>query len=62
MPMSHLDVNGRKLELNEEGFLIDSNQWDKQIAEALAKAGEGIDSLTPEHWAVIEFIRVEAVA
>jgi TusE/DsrC/DsvC family sulfur relay protein len=55
--MSDLDVNGKKLALNEEGFLIDSSQWDKQAAEALAKASEGINNLTPEHWAVIEFIR-----
>ena len=55
--MSHLDVNGKKLELNEEGFLIDSEKWDKKVAEALAKAAEGIENLTPEHWAVIEFIR-----
>ena len=57
MPMSDLDVNGKKLELNQEGFLIDSKKWDKQVAEALARAQEGIDNLTPEHWAVIEFIR-----
>ncbi|KPL08085.1 hypothetical protein AMJ86_01980 [bacterium SM23_57] len=55
--MSDLDVNGKKLELNQEGFLIDSKKWDKQVAEALARAQEGIDNLTPEHWAVIEFIR-----
>ena len=55
--MSDLDVNGKKLAVNEEGFLIDSGQWDKQVAEALAKAAERIDKLTPEHWAVIEFIR-----
>ncbi|MCK4403639.1 MAG: TusE/DsrC/DsvC family sulfur relay protein [candidate division Zixibacteria bacterium] len=55
--MSHLDVSGKKLTLNEEGFLTDPNQWDKQVAEVLAKAAEGIDNLTPEHWAVIEFIR-----
>lgn len=55
--MSHLDVSGKKLELSEEGFLIDPKEWDKQVAEALAKAAEGIDNLTPEHWAVIEFIR-----
>lgn len=55
--MSLLDVNGKKLELNEEGFLIDSQKWDKKVAEALAKAAEDIDNLTPEHWAVIEFIR-----
>jgi tRNA 2-thiouridine synthesizing protein E len=55
--MFHLDVSGKKLELNEEGFLVDSAQWDKQVAEALAKAAEGIDNLTAEHWAIIEFIR-----
>jgi TusE/DsrC/DsvC family sulfur relay protein len=55
--MSDLDVSGKKLTLNEEGFLMDPQQWDKQVAEVLAKAEEGIDKLTPEHWAVIEFIR-----
>jgi TusE/DsrC/DsvC family sulfur relay protein len=55
--MSQLEVNGKKLELNEEGFLTDPNQWDKQVAEALAKAAEGIENLTKEHWAIIEFIR-----
>jgi TusE/DsrC/DsvC family sulfur relay protein len=55
--MSQLEVNGKKLELNEEGFLTDPNQWDKQVAEALAKAAEGIENLTQEHWAIIEFIR-----
>ena len=55
--MSHLDVNGKQLELNEEGFLTDPQKWDKQVAEALAKAQEGIENLTAEHWAIIEFIR-----
>lgn len=55
--MSHLDASGKKLTLNEEGFLTDPHQWDKQVAEILAKTAEGIDNLTPEHWAVIEFIR-----
>jgi TusE/DsrC/DsvC family sulfur relay protein len=55
--MSHLDVDGKKIELTEEGFLTDSQQWDKQVAEELAKTAEGLDNLTPEHWAIIEFIR-----
>ena len=55
--MSHLDVSGKKIELNEEGFLTDSKQWDKQVAEALAQGAESIDNLTPEHWIIIEFIR-----
>lgn len=55
--MSHLDVNGKQLELNEEGFLTDPQQWDRQVAEALARDQECIENLTPEHWAIIEFIR-----
>ena len=55
--MSYLEVSGKKVELNEEGFLMDSNQWDKDVAEALAKAADGIDNLTSEHWVIIEFIR-----
>jgi len=55
--MSQMDINGKKLEFNEEGFLTDPKQWDRQVAQALAKAAEGIDNLTVEHWTVIEFIR-----
>ncbi len=43
--MSHLEVSGKKIDLNEEGFLTDSKEWDKQVAEALAKAAEGIDDV-----------------
>jgi TusE/DsrC/DsvC family sulfur relay protein len=55
--MPQLEIGDKNLAVNEEGFLIDSGKWDKKVAEALAKAAEGIDNLTPEHWAVIEFIR-----
>ncbi len=43
--------------LNEEGFLTDPSVWDNEVAIALAKAQEGIEELTTEHWAVINFIR-----
>ena len=55
--MSFLEVNGKKLELNEEGFLLEPQQWDTAIAELLAKSEEGLENLTDEHWAVINFIR-----
>jgi len=55
--MSIIEVNGKKLELNEEGFLIDPQQWDEEIARVLAQSQEGLDNLTEEHWAVINFIR-----
>jgi dissimilatory sulfite reductase related protein len=55
--MSNIEVNGRKLEINEEGFLVDPSQWDNEAAIILAKTEEGLENLTDEHWAVINFIR-----
>jgi TusE/DsrC/DsvC family sulfur relay protein len=55
--VSFVEVNGEKLELNEEGFLRDPQRWNKQVAEVLAKSQESLDKLTDEHWAVIDIIR-----
>jgi TusE/DsrC/DsvC family sulfur relay protein len=55
--MTYIEVGGRQLELNDEGFLTDPQQWDKSVAEVLAKAEEGLENLSEEHWAVINFIR-----
>lgn len=55
--MSIIEVNGKKLELNEEGFLADPRQWDKEVAKYLAQSQEGLETLTDEHWAIIDFIR-----
>lgn len=55
--MTHLNIAGKQLALNEEGFLVDPQIWDHDVALALAKAEEGLESLTAEHWSVIDFIR-----
>jgi TusE/DsrC/DsvC family sulfur relay protein len=55
--MASIDVNGKKLELSEEGFLVDPGQWDDAVAVFLAKSEEGLETLSEEHWAVIRFIR-----
>jgi tRNA 2-thiouridine synthesizing protein E len=55
--MIHIDAAGKQLALNEEGFLADPMVWDRDVALALAKIEEGLEGLTAEHWAVIEFIR-----
>ena len=47
--------------LNAEGFMIDPNQWTKELAEILARQ-EGIDVLTPEHWRIIDFCRTSGLA
>jgi tRNA 2-thiouridine synthesizing protein E len=55
--MPTVAFQGRQLELNEEGFLADPGEWTEDVALVLAKDQESLDALTPEHWAVIRFIR-----
>lgn len=55
--MSEIEVAGRTLEINEEGFLVNPEEWDEDVAKVLAKVEEGLDDLTDEHWAVIKYIR-----
>jgi TusE/DsrC/DsvC family sulfur relay protein len=42
--------------INDEGFMTDPNEWTKEIAEFIA-AQEGIETLTKNHWKIIEFCR-----
>jgi len=50
--MPELEVKGKKLRLDEDGFLQDWEEWDEEVAEALAKdtrfSPEPIE-LTEEH-------------
>jgi tRNA 2-thiouridine synthesizing protein E len=50
-----LNINGRDIELDKDGYLINLNDWDKETAEALA-AQENI-SLTHAHWEIIELLQ-----
>jgi tRNA 2-thiouridine synthesizing protein E len=56
--MSTKTVAGSTVEVNEEGFFTDPDQWNESMAPELA-AAEGIDPLTDDHWTVIRFMRKE---
>jgi tRNA 2-thiouridine synthesizing protein E len=47
------------IDVNEEGFLTDPTQWNREIAVEIAMQ-EGIDKLTDAHWQVIDFCRQSA--
>lgn len=49
---------GAAVELNDEGFFIDPGAWTPAMAEEMAKA-DGLDTLTDQHWTVINFMRKE---
>ena len=55
--MPDIDIAGKTIALNDDGFLMDPTEWDDEVALALAKAEEGLDELTDEHWKVIRYIR-----
>jgi tRNA 2-thiouridine synthesizing protein E len=54
MPM--FESGDVKIEVDEDGFIVDPNQWNEDVAKALATT-EGIDELTDEHWSVMNYLR-----
>ncbi len=54
--MSTITYGGTAVEVDPEGFLEDSGQWNEQIAAEIA-AEAGIAELTDRHWLVINFMR-----
>ena len=51
-------VSGVAVDVNDDGFFTDPDQWTEAMAPELAKA-EGIDPLTDQHWTVLRFMRQE---
>ena len=53
--MNCLDVNGRQIALDGDGYLQQLCDWDRAVAEALA-AREGL-ALSAEHWEILDLLR-----
>jgi len=53
--MPVIEIAGKQVHVNEEGFLTEYDEWSEDIAKVLAQQ---IDvDLTDEHWRVINFLR-----
>jgi tRNA 2-thiouridine synthesizing protein E len=50
-------AHGVEFDLNEEGFLVDPDLWDHEVAAVLARDQEGLTALSDKHWAVVSYIR-----
>ncbi|ROR32172.1 TusE/DsrC/DsvC family sulfur relay protein [Inmirania thermothiophila] len=50
-----IEVNGKVIETDEEGYIVNLSDWNEDVAKKLA-ADEGIE-LTDAHWEVINFLR-----
>lgn len=45
----------REIEVNEEGYLLDFNQWNREVGIGLAE--EQSIPITDRHWEVIEYLQ-----
>ena len=55
LPRHFVEVGGRRIATDSEGYLSDLGDWSEDFARALARQ-EGL-ALTAEHWDVIRFLR-----
>jgi dissimilatory sulfite reductase related protein len=45
-----------RIEIDEDGFMLDPKLWNEQVAKALATT-EGISDMTEEHWKLVNYLR-----
>lgn len=50
-----LNINGMEVETDKDGYLLNSQQWNEDVARTIAQL-ESIE-LTNAHWEVIYFVR-----
>ncbi len=54
--MATKEISGITVDVNEEGYLTDPEQWTEAMAPVLAQE-VGIDTLTDEHFKVLRFLQ-----
>lgn len=50
-------IAGKEVEIDEEGYLVDPQQWNKEVAQEIAK--ELNIELTDKHWEVVDYLRAQ---
>ncbi|TLX77583.1 TusE/DsrC/DsvC family sulfur relay protein [Labilibacter sediminis] len=53
--MGQMELGNTMVDVNDEGYLTDASQWNKDVANAIAKE-IGIE-LTDKHFEVLEYLR-----
>ena len=50
------EFNGKIIETDEEGFLLNMSDWSRELAVFMAQQ-DGYIELTPAHWEIIDLVR-----
>jgi len=54
--MATVEWAGKKIEIDEDGFIQDPSLWDEDVAVEIAKTEE-VPDMTEEHWKMVHYIR-----
>lgn len=54
--MSVVQIKGTEIEIDEDGFLVDPEDWSEDMAAYFATV-EDVTELTDKHWQVIHYLR-----
>ena len=54
-----LEVNGKTIETTDDGYLVEVNDWNEEVAQAIADADQL--EMTDKHWDVVRYLRSEHV-
>ena len=48
-------IANKEIDVNEEGYLVDFKQWDREICECIADECNVV--MTEKHWEVIDYLQ-----
>ena len=54
--MAMVELGGKQMEIDEDGFIQDPGGWDEAVAKDLATT-EGVNEMTENHWKVVNYLR-----
>ncbi len=54
--MALFEYGDKSVDVDEDGFIQEPDQWNEDLAAALGKV-EGVDDLTDDHWHVVKYLR-----
>ena len=54
--MAMVNLGGKEVDVDEDGFIQDPAVWNEALAEAIAKT-EDVETMTEEHWKVVKYLR-----
>jgi tRNA 2-thiouridine synthesizing protein E len=54
--MPQFEKGNVSIEVDEDGFMQEPDQWNKEVAAALGTT-EGVENLTEDHWKLVDYLR-----